>query len=132
MDYSNFIRTLYRNATTKLKEYRNYYGKIVNLKEPLSVPKEFLHTEESESMFLPAFSLNIDAPTNYFVDFMSYYIALMPDLGIVFANKERIEDLYNNIVNMNILEDDEKVLKYIELVVGVGIKTLEQQGILEK
>ena len=130
MDYSNFVRNLYRYATSELKKHKDYYGKIVNLNEPLNVPSDFLHREESDSLFLPQQTVNIDAPTNYFIDFMDYYVKLMPDLGVVFASKERTLELYNFIVENQINEDDEKVMRYIELVVGTGIKTLENMGVL--
>ena len=132
MDYTNFVKNFYRYSLTELNKYKNYYGRLVQISKPLDIPSEFLHAEEKTNMFLPAFSLNIDAPVKYFIDFMNYYIALMPDLNIVFANESRIKDLYERVVNMNILEDDSNVMRFIELVVGIGIKVLEQQGILEK
>ena len=132
MDYSNFVRNFYRKALTKLKEFRNYYGKIVNLGNELGISPELLHKEESESMFLPSFSLNIDAPTKDFIKFMDYYVNLMPDLGFVFANKDRINDLYNNAIAMGIIEGDEDTLNYIDSVIEIGINMLERQGILER
>ena len=133
MDYSNFIRNLYRIATNELKKYKNYYGKIVHLTKPLEVPSEFLHTEESDSLFMPQEALNIDAPTKYFLDFMEYYIELMPNLSIVFADRNRILELYNNtFVKNNIVENEDKVYSYIESLVKVGISTLVENGILEQ
>lgn len=130
MDYSNFVKNFYRLATNELKKHENYYGRIVNVNKPLDVPSEFLHREENSSLFMPQQSVNIDAPTKHFIEFMDYYVQLMPELGIVFANKRRINDLYNMAGEMGILEDDEKTSKYIEFVIGVGLKTLEGQGIL--
>ena len=132
MDYSSFVRSFYRYAFTKLKEYKNYYGKIVQVSKGLDIPDEFLFVEENESLFLPQQSVNINAPTKYFNAFMDYIVEMMPDLGVVLANDKRIGDLYNNVLEMNILEDNDKVSQYIELVVGVGISALEAQGILEK
>lgn len=132
MDYSNFVRNFFRQAVTKLEEYPNYYGKIVNVGKPLDIPSDFIHEEETKVNFLPAFSLNINAPAKYFIDFMDYYVKLMPDLGIVFADNERINALYNEIVDMGVIENDEKVLKFIEFMVVVGIQALESQGILER
>lgn len=130
MDYSNFVKNFYRYATNELKKREKYYGRIVNINKPLEVPSEFLHVEENPSLFMPQETVNIDAPTKYFIDFMDYYVQLMPDLGIVFASKKRINDLYNTASEMGILEDDEKTSKYIEFVIGVGVKALEGQGIL--
>lgn len=130
MDYSNFVKNFYRYATNELKKREKYYGRIVNINKPLEVPSEFLHVEENPSLFMPQETVNIDAPTKYFIDFMDYYVQLMPDLGIVFASKKRINDLYNTASKMGILEDDEKTSKYIEFVIGVGVKALEGQGIL--
>lgn len=130
MDYSNFVRNFYRYATNELKKHENYNGQIININKPLEIPSNFLHIEESLSFFMPQESVNINAPVQYFIDFMDYYIQMMPDLGIVFANKSRINALYNLINEMGYLEDDEKAFKYIEFVVGLGIKTLENQGIL--
>lgn len=130
MDYSNFIKNFYRYATNELKKHENYYGRIVNVREPLEIPNEFLHRENNASLFMPQEAVNIDAPTKYFIDFMDYYVQLMPDLGVVLASKKRINDLYNIVSEMQILEDDEKTFKYIEFVIGVGIKTLEERGIL--
>lgn len=132
MDYSNFVRNFYRYSMSRLADFRNYYGKFVNLNKGLDIPSEFMHEEEYKNMFLPTSVLNINAPTKYFVDFMNYYVNLMPDLGVVFANKDRINDLYNNVVNMGIIEDDSRAMEYIEFVVNVGIKVLVEQGILEK
>lgn len=130
MDYSNFVKNFYRYATNELKKREKYYGRIVNVNKPLEVPSDFLHVEENPSLFMPQETVNIDAPTKYFIDFMDYYVQLMPDLGIVFASKKRINDLYNTASEMGILEDDEKTSKYIEFVIGVGVKALEGQGIL--
>ena len=130
MDYSNFVKNFYRYATNELKKREKYYGRIVNINKPLEVPSDFLHVEENPSLFMPQETVNIDAPTKYFIDFMDYYVQLMPDLGIVFASKKRINDLYNTASEMGILEDDEKTSKYIEFVIGVGVKALEGQGIL--
>lgn len=130
MDYSNFVKNFYRYATNELKKREKYYGRIINVNKPLEVPSDFLHVEESPSLFMPQETVNIDAPTKYFIDFMDYYVQLMPDLGIVFASKKRINDLYNTASEMGILEDDEKTSKYIEFVIGVGVKTLEGQDIL--
>lgn len=131
MDYSNFIKNFYRHSINELKKFQNYYGKIVNINRPLEIPKEFLYKEENESMFLPQFSVNINAPSNYFVDFMDYYVSLMPDLGFVLANKARIKDLYQNAVDLGILDDEQAATDYIKLVVGVGIEALQAQGVLE-
>lgn len=130
MDLSNFVKVFYRRATNELNKYENYYGTIVNINKPLNIPNEFLHREENTSLFMPQETVNINAPTKYFIDFMDYYVQLMPNLGIVFANKKRINDLYNTASEMGILEDDEKSLKYIEFVIGVGVKALEGEGIL--
>lgn len=130
MDYSNFIKNFYRYATNELKKHENYYGRIVNVREPLEIPNEFLHREDNMSLFMPQKAVNINAPTKYFVDFMDHYVQLMPDLGVVLASKKRINDLYNTVSEMQILEDDEKTFKYIEFIVGVGIKILEERGIL--
>lgn len=130
MDYSNFVKNFYRCATNELKKRENYYGRIVNINKPLEVPSEFLHAEGNPSLFMPQETVNIDAPTKHFIDFMDYYVQLMPDLGVVFASKKRINDLYKAAGEMGILEDDEKTSKYIEFVIGVGVKTLEGQGIL--
>lgn len=130
MDYSNFVKNFYRHATNELKKRENYYGTIVNVNKPLDIPNEFLHKEENTSLFMPQETVNINAPTKYFIDFMDYYVQLMPNLGVVYASKKRINDLYSTAGEMGILEDDEKSLKYIEFVIGVGIKTLEGQGIL--
>ena len=131
MDYSNFVRNFFRIAVSRLQAYPNYYGKIVNLGEGLDIPSEFIHEEEPVNKFLPSFSLNINAPTKYFIDFMDYYVRMMPDLGMVFASKKRINDLYNEVVDMGILDDDEYVTAFIYFMVIVGIKALAQQGILE-
>lgn len=130
MDYSNFIKTFFRCAINELKNRENYYGRIVNINKPLEIPSEFMHVEESKSLFLPQETVNIDAPTKYFVEFMDYYVQLMPDLNVVLADKQRINDLYNAVSEMGILEDTEKTLSYINLVVGAGIKSLEGLGIL--
>ena len=130
MDYSNFIKNFYRYATNELKKHENYYGRIVNVREPLEIPNEFLHREDSVSLFMPQKAVNINAPAKYFIDFMDHYVQLMPDLGVVLASKKRINDLYNTVSGMQILEDDEKTFKYIEFVIGVGIKILEERGIL--
>ena len=130
MDRSNFVRNLYRIATNSLKGYEDYYGRIVNVGKPLEIPSEFLHQEESASHFLPQQSVNIDAPTEYFVSFMDYFVSMMPDLGVVFADKKRIDGLYENAVDMGIIEDDEKSMEYIEFVVGVGTQALKDRGIL--
>lgn len=131
MDYSNFVRNLFREAFSSLKKYKEYNGRIVNVGKPLSVPNEFLHVEESESMFLPQFSVNIDAKTSYFIDFMEYFVSMMPDLGYVFATKERIGKLYENAIAMGVLENDADALDFIRAVVGVGISSLESMGILQ-
>ena len=130
MDYSNFVKTFFRCAVNELKSHENYYGRIVNINKPLEVPSEFLHAEESKSLFMPQETVNIDAPTKHFIDFMDYYVQLMPDLNVVLANKKRINELYNTVSEMGILEDTEKTLDYIKLVVGAGVKALEGQGIL--
>lgn len=132
MDYSNFVKNFYRQSISRLKDFRDYYGKFVNISKELGVSSDLLHLEESGSKFLPPFSLNINASTKDFVNFMDYYVNLMPDLGVVLADKTRINALYNNIVDMGIIEDDEQVLKYINFVIGVGISTLEAEGILER
>ena len=132
MDFSNFVKNFYRHATTQLKQFRNYYGKIVNVNRELGIAREDLHPEDSESLFLLAFVVYIDSPTNLFINFMDYYVSMMPDLGIVYANKQRMNDLYNNVVEMKFIEDDKATMDYIEFVVGVGIQTLVNQGILEK
>ena len=93
MDYSNFVKNFYRYATNELKKREKYYGRIVNVNKPLEVPSDFLHVEENPSLFMLQETVNIDAPTKYFIDFMDYYVQLMPDLGIVFASKKRINDL---------------------------------------
>lgn len=131
MDYSSFVKNYFRHAITELEKHRTYNGRIVQLSKELDIPSEFLHEEEPKNMFLPAFSLNIDAPSNYFVTFMSYYVNLMPDLNIVFANEDKIKEVYKRAVDMNILEDNELTMKYIELMIGVGVKVLEEQGILD-
>ena len=105
MDYSNFVRNFYRYATNELKKHENYNGQIININKPLEIPSNFLHIEESLSFFMPQESVNINAPVQYFIDFMDYYIQRMPDLGIVFANKSRINSLYNLINEMVYLED---------------------------
>ena len=130
MDYSNFVRNLYRYATNELKKYPEYNGIIVRLNKTLDIPSEFLHSEESESMFMPQKSVNIDAPTKYFIEFMDYCVSLMPDLGLVFANKNRIMELYNLVNSLGILENDEETYEYIKFIVELGIATLEERGIL--
>lgn len=132
MDYSNFVINFFRQAVVKLQEYPNYYGKIVNVNESLDIPQDFIHAEENQTKYLPSFSLNINAPTKYFIAFMDYYVKLMPDLGFVFANKNRINALYNQVVDMGIIDNDEKALEFIDFVILVGIQTLEEQGILER
>lgn len=132
MDYSNFVRNFYRKATNELNNFHNYYGTFVNVNKKLDIPDEYLHNEEIKNLFMPSFVLNIDSPTKYFIEFMDYYVKLMPELGFVFADKDRINALYNNAVDMNFISDDEKTMDYIDFEVMVGVKALENQGILEK
>ena len=132
MDYTGFVRAFYRTAITKLKDFKNYYGRMVNINKDLDIPSDFLHDENSKNLFLPPFSLNINSPTNYFIDYMDYYVALMPDLGYVLANKNRINELYNNCADLGFLENDEEAQEFIEFTISIGIKVLEQQGILER
>ena len=132
MDYTNFVKNYYRQALTQLKNFRSYNGRIVNVNRELGIDSNFLHKEENNSLFLPQFELNINAPTKCFIDFMNYYMEMFPYLCLVFANEKRIKGLYNNLVDTQSLEDDEKSLEYINMVISVGVATLEKMGILEK
>ena len=132
MDYTNFVKNYYRQALTQLKNFRSYNGSIVNVNRRLDIDSNFLHKEQNNSLFLPQFELNINAPTKCFIDFMNYYAEMFPYLGIVLANEERIKGLYKNLVDTQSLDDDEKSLEYINMVIGVGVTTLEQMGILER
>ena len=131
MDYSNFVRNFFRKATSALQNYYQYNGKIVELSFDLDIPSEFRHEETQVNMFLPSSMPNINAPTKYFIDFMDYYIKSLPNLGVVYANSERINAMYNVVVDLGISDNDEKVLDYMDFIIGVGINVLVQQGVLE-
>lgn len=130
MDYSGFVRDFYRTAFSALKSHIEYNGPIANIAKPMDVPAEFLHNEPSASMFMPQVSVNIDAPTKYFIEFMDYQVAMMPHLGVVFANKERLAKIYDNAIKMDAISDDEKANAYISALVRIGIEALEQGGVL--
>lgn len=130
MDYSGFVRSFYRAAFSALKTYKEYNGPIVNVGKPLNVPSNSLHAEDSDSMFMPQSSVDINAPTKHFIDFMDYYVSMMPDLGVVFADRERLAKLYDNAIKMGAMLDDEKANAYITALIKIGIKALESKGVL--
>lgn len=137
MDYANFVRNYYRYATKTLRRYeRGGYFDFCMLADPMCyfIPEQFMYEDKSEelSSFMGSHCMLVkeDAPTEFIIDFMRFYSGLHRGLRPIYRGKEGIEALFDKAKELGFLEDDEKMMKYIELVVESYAKALEEQGIL--
>jgi hypothetical protein len=127
MDYTNFVRTYYRIATQKLKDFVNYNGSIVDTLENLDIPNDKKHTVETQCMFLPSYELNINADISYFEKFMEYYGDLYPQLGCILLNRPKLIELYEQ---MRVGSSDDAISDAISLYVNAGTDFLKTIGVL--
>lgn len=128
MDYTNFVRTYYRIAITKLNQFTHYSGTFANLNYGLELSSNATHDVQSNLDALPNFELNINAPTEDFIKFFDYYSKLEPELSLVFLGVEGINEAYNLAIEKNY--NDENAVAYIELLVDIACDTLKESGVL--
>ena len=129
MDYTNFVRTYYAFALSKLKNFKHYSGDFVNINEKWNIPDNFLHEVKSENDFLPSEEVVINAPTQYLEEYLEYLGKLMPDLEEILASKSRIHFLYQNFLNRN-GENDEQWIGQIGTYLDFGIEVKKEMGVL--
>ena len=136
MDYAKFVKNYYRYATKTIKKYRegshSMCDKFLNPPIP-NIPLVFIDEDASvEYSSTMSFKLiKEDAPTEFIIEFMSFYSSFHPGLLPIYTHEEDIKALFDKAKKLGFLEDDEKMMKYIELVVESYAKALEEQYILE-
>ncbi len=128
MDYTNFIRTYYVCALHNLKKFKHYFGNFVNLVENWNIPSNFLHESENSNDFLPNEELNINAPTQYFLEYLTYLGMLMPDLEEILLNEDGIKHFYNRIMSKNL--DDDTIIGQITTYIAFCCEVKKEMGVL--
>lgn len=131
MDYTNFVKTYYRTALKHLNRFQNYDGFFNTLNYGDGIKPEYTHFVPAKLDVLPSYELNIDAPTTEYEKFMEYYSEAYPQLGTVLVNVENLYKIYNNVASQSLLNDDEKAIDYIDMIVEVSVDILQQTGVLK-
>lgn len=131
MDYTNFVKTYYRTAVSKLNQYSSFSGTFNTVNYRLNIKADSLHTKVSNLDILPNYDLNINASLDEYEKFMSYYIDVYPELNGVFLKQETLYNAYKLSVSKSIANDEQKSIEFIDLLIDISINVLLEKGLLK-
>lgn len=126
MDYTGFVRRYYVSMMARLNKPGSYNGATAILNYPLGISSENTHLAEAAFDGLPGFSLNINAPTAEYEEFLDYYGKAMPDMAPLFLPKGALRSLYSATV-MDDGDDGER----IDLYIDIALDALKRMGVIE-